>query len=62
MSQNKFDSSKPYTVTYKVTDSAHNTMAAKRTIRLVGINDTVAFVNGSLPDFAGRSEVIGSGI
>ncbi|MBU5450820.1 hypothetical protein [Acetivibrio sp. MSJd-27] len=62
LSQNKFDSSKPYTVTYKVTDSAHNTMTAKRTIRLVGINDTVAFVNGSLPDFAGRSEVTGSSI
>ena len=27
LSQNKFDSSKPYTVTYKVTDWAHNTMS-----------------------------------
>ena len=57
LSQNTFDSSKRYTITYRVTDSAHNTIEAKRTIRLVGLYDTVALVNGNLPDFAGRCSV-----
>ncbi len=62
LSQNTFDSSKPYTITYRVTDSAHNVTEVKRTVRLVGMYDTVALVNGSLPDFAGRSEVLGDSI
>lgn len=62
LSQNTFDSSKPYTITYRVTDSAHNTIEAKRTIRLVGLYDTVALVNGNLPDFAGRCSVQGDKI
>lgn len=57
LSQNTFDSSKPYTITYRVTDSAHNTFETKRTVRLVGIYDTIALVNGDLPDFAGRISV-----
>ena len=62
LSLNKFDSSKPYTITYTVSDSAHNETTAARTIRLVGKYDTVALINGNLPDFAGRSEVIGKDI
>lgn len=62
LSQNTFDSSKPYTITYRVTDSAHNTFEIKRTIRLVGLYDTVALVNGNLPDFAGRCAVKGDNI
>lgn len=62
LSKNTFDSSKPYTITYRVTDSAHNTIEAKRTIRLVGLYDTVAIVNGNLPDFAGRCAVQGDKI
>ena len=62
LSQNTFDSSKPYTITYSVTDSANNTTKVKRTVRLVGMYDTIALVNGSLPDFAGRSEVLGDSI
>ena len=62
LSQNTFDSSKPYTITYRVTDSAHNTFEAKRTVRLVGLYDTVALVNGNLPDFAGRCAVQGDKI
>ena len=62
LSQNTFDSSKPYTITYRVCDSAHNTFEAKRTVRLVGLYDTVALVNGNLPDFAGRCEVRGDKI
>ena len=62
ISKNTFDSSAPYTITYSVTDSAHNVTEAKRTIRLVGMYDTVALVNGALPDFMGRSEVKGDSI
>ena len=62
LNQNTFDSSKPYTITYRVTDSAHNTFEAKRTVRLVGLYDTVALVNGNLPDFAGRCAVKGDNI
>ena len=62
LSQNTFDSSKPYTITYRVTDSAHNTFEAKRSIRIVGLYDTVALVNGNLPDFAGRCAVKGDNI
>ncbi|UKI36668.1 MAG: DUF5011 domain-containing protein [Clostridiales bacterium] len=62
LSLNKFDSSKPYTITYTVYDSAHNETTVTRTIRLVGKYDTVALVNGNLPDFSGRSEVIGKDI
>lgn len=62
LSKNTFDSSKPYTIKYRVTDAAHNVSEAKRTIRLVGMYDTVALVNGALPDFAGRSEVSGDSI
>lgn len=62
LSQNTFDSTKPYTITYRVTDSANNVREVKRTVRLVGMYDTIALVNGSLPDFAGRSEVLGDSI
>ena len=62
LNMNKFDSSKPYTVTYRVTDAANNTAEVKRTVRLVGMYDTVALVNGKLPDYAGRSEVTGDSI
>lgn len=62
LSKNTFDSSKPYTITYRVTDAAHNTFETKRTVRLVGLYDTVALVNGELPDFAGRREVRGDKI
>lgn len=62
LSQNTFDSSKPYTITYRVCDSAHNTFEAKRTVRLVGFYDTVALVNGNIPDFAGRCAVKGDKI
>lgn len=62
LSLNKFDASKPYTVTYTVFDSAGNKTEAKRSIRLVGKNDTIALVNGALPDFAGRIETSGDSI
>lgn len=62
ITQNVFDSSIPYTITYEVSDDAHNITEARRTIRLVGMYDTIALVNGMLPDYAGRSEVEGKDI
>ena len=62
ITQNVFDSSIPYTITYQVSDNAHNVTEVKRTIRLIGMYDTIALVNGKLPDFAGRSEVEGDSI
>lgn len=54
---NKFDSSKPYTITYTVSDAAHNEASVKRTIRLVGMTDTIALVNGQVPNSAGNINV-----
>ncbi len=62
LNSNKFDSGSPYTITYQVSDKAHNITEAKRTIRLIGMYDTVALVNGKLPDFAGRSEAYGDSV
>lgn len=59
---NTFDSSKPYTITYTVTDKANNTSTAKRTIRLAGMYDTIAAVNGKLPDYSGKTIVSGDEI
>lgn len=59
INKNTFDSGKPYTITYSVSDKAHNITEVKRTVRLVGMHDTVAFVNGNLPDASGRCEVEG---
>lgn len=59
LNNNKFDSGSPYTITYRVSDNAHNVTEARRTVRLVGMYDTLAFVNGQLPDYAGRCETEG---
>lgn len=59
LNANTFDSSKPYTVTYKVSDNAHNITEVRRTIRLVGLYDTIVTVNGKLPDSTGKSTISG---
>ena len=59
---NKFDRSISYVITYEVADNAHNVTRVKRTVRLVGLYDVAATVNGKLPDAAGRSEVDGDSI
>lgn len=56
---NDFDSGKLYTITYRVSDDAHNITEVKRTIRLIGMNDTIAMINGELSDFTGTSMVSG---
>ncbi len=57
ITQNTFDRSSPYTITYTVYDDAHNVTETTMTVRLVGENDSVALVNGSFPDYAGRKEL-----
>ena len=59
---NTFDSNSPYTITYTVSDKAHNETKVRRTVRLVGMYDTVATVNDALPDYAGRIETDGKDI
>ena len=56
---NVYDSSAPYTVTYRVHDDAYNMTEIRRTIRLIGMYDTMALINGKLPDSTGTCEVQG---
>lgn len=56
---NVYDSSSPYTVTYRVYDEARNMTEVRRTIRLIGMYDTMALVNGKLPDSTGTCELQG---
>lgn len=57
LTNNNFVSSKPYTITYTAEDSVHNVTQTTRTLRLVGKNDAVVLINGSLPDSAGKSYI-----
>ncbi len=57
INNNKFDRSIAYTITYSVTDSANNTTEARMTVRLVGLTDTIALVNGLLPSASNQAEV-----
>lgn len=59
LKNNEFDSSKPYTVTYTAVDTAGNVTKVNRTIRLVGMYDTIALINGMLPDSTGRCNAEG---
>ncbi|MCD8049381.1 MAG: hypothetical protein LUG52_07250 [Clostridia bacterium] len=59
ITNNTYDRTKPYTITYTVTDDANNTTQAKMMVRLVGLTDTIVLVNGDLPDSANRSYVKG---
>lgn len=60
LSSKDFDSSKPYTVTYTVSDAVGNKATAYRTVKLVGRNDTLVLVNGTLPDSTGKVHMSGS--
>ncbi len=60
ISANTFDRSKPYTITYRVSDDAHNVTEAQLTVRLVGESDAVVLVNDRFPDYAGRVQLIGT--
>ena len=49
---NIFDRTKPYTVTYTVYDVAGNKTQIRRTVRLIGFYDTIALINGKMPNSA----------
>lgn len=57
LENNTFSASSPYTITYQVMDNAGNITVARRTVRLVGMYDTIALVNGALPNYSGTTEV-----
>lgn len=59
---NTFDRNAPYYVTYTVYDDAGNKTELRRTIRLVGLYDTVALVNGRMPDSSGTISVADSAL
>ena len=50
LSNNIFDRTKPYYITYKVYDRVGNYTEIRRKITLVGLADTIALVNGIMPD------------
>jgi hypothetical protein len=50
INNNNFDRSKPYYITYKIYDSVGNYTEFRRTITLVGFYDTIALINGIMPD------------
>ena len=59
ITDNVFDRSKPYTVTYTVRDNVGNETVVRRTITLVGLFDTMIRVNGGYTDNTGMIEVDG---
>ena len=50
LSNNTFDRSRPYYITYKVYDRVGNYTELRRKITLVGFDDTIALINGIMPD------------
>ncbi len=52
ISANVFDRTKPYTITYTVYDDAGNKTQLRRTVRLIGFYDTIALINGKMPNSA----------
>jgi len=49
---NVFDRTKPYNITYTVYDSTGNKTEIRRTVRLIGFYDTIALINGKMPNSA----------
>ena len=49
---NVFDRTRPYTITYRVYDATGNKTEIRRTVRLVGFYDTIALINGKMPNSA----------
>ncbi|MNB96416.1 hypothetical protein D3C75_436160 [compost metagenome] len=60
ISANEFVRSNPYYIDYTVRDDAGNQTTIRRTVRLVGLYDTVALVNGVMPDSSNVAAVLGS--
>lgn len=59
---NEFVRSNPYYVEYTVYDAAGNGTTLRRTIRLVGFYDTIALINGKMPDSTNVATVKGNSI
>ncbi len=62
INNNEFVRSNPYYVEYTVYDAAGNGTTVRRTIRLVGFYDTIALVNGKMPDITNVASVRGDKI
>jgi hypothetical protein len=62
INNNEFSRTNPYYVEYTVYDAAGNGTTIRRTIRLVGFYDTIALVNGRMPDVTNVASVIGNRI
>jgi hypothetical protein len=62
INNNEFVRSNPYYVEYTVYDAAGNGTTIRRTIRLVGFYDTIALVNGRMPDMTNVASVKGDSI
>ncbi|MCP1135462.1 hypothetical protein NKT34_19380 [Paenibacillus polysaccharolyticus] len=60
ISANEFNRSNPYYIDYTVRDDAGNQTTIRRTVRLVGLYDTIALVNGVMPDSSNVATVIGN--
>ncbi|WNS41216.1 hypothetical protein [Paenibacillus sp. MMS20-IR301] len=59
ISANEFVRSNPYYIDYTVRDDAGNQTTIRRTVRLVGLYDTIALVNGGMPDSSNVATVLG---
>ncbi len=59
ISANEFIRSNPYYIDYTVRDDAGNQTTIRRTVRLVGLYDTIALVNGVMPDSTNTATVLG---
>lgn len=62
ISANEFVRSNPYYIDYTVRDDAGNQTTIRRTVRLVGLYDTIALVNGVMPDSTNVATVLGNQI
>ncbi len=60
ISANEFVRSNPYYIDYTVRDDAGNQTTIRRTVRLVGLYDTIALVNGVMPDSSNTATVLGN--
>lgn len=60
ISANEFNRSNPYYIDYTVRDDAGNQTTVRRTVRLVGLYDTIALVNGVMPSSSNVATAIGN--
>ena len=59
ITKNTFDRNKPYTIIYRVADSAGNVTEIRRTVRLVGKYDTILLINDKMPSSDGTADAEG---